>query len=128
MRNDIALIKMYKPVEFNDGISPICLPDCNYDYAGDNANVIGWGALDYDNEYESDLPTQLQEASAHVLPQQKCKYETKYKPYEITDNIMCAGYDEGTKDPCLEDNGGPFIKLDLILTLSKIFWMNRRSV
>ena len=93
MRNDIALIKMDKPVEFIDGIRPICLRDGNYDYAGDNANVIGWGALDYDDEYESDLPTQLQEASAHVLPQQKCKYETKYKPYEITDNIMCAGYE-----------------------------------
>ena len=106
--NDIALIKLDKPVEFNDGIRPICLPDVSEDYAGIDANVIGWGHL----EHNGDLPKQLQEVTVPVMSQQKCKYETKFVPQEITENMMCAGYDEGLQDACQGDSGGALIKTE----------------
>ncbi len=46
--DDIALIKLSKPVQFSDKISTICLPSFSSktsDLIGQNANTIGWYAL-----------------------------------------------------------------------------------
>ena len=42
--NDIALLELEPPIEFNDGVQPICLPpegDDVYDY--DRCVTTGWG-------------------------------------------------------------------------------------
>lgn len=44
--NDIALLKLEKPVEFNEFIQPICLPideELNNRYNQDTMVVAGWG-------------------------------------------------------------------------------------
>lgn len=41
--NDIAIIKLQSPIEFNECVSPICLPEANQDHTGNTCEVSGWG-------------------------------------------------------------------------------------
>ena len=44
--NDLALLKLDKPVQFTRTVSPICLPQSSlFDYAGRSAVATGWGKL-----------------------------------------------------------------------------------
>lgn len=45
--NDIALLELESPVQFDQHIVPICLPDDNEDFVGRMATVSGWGRLKY---------------------------------------------------------------------------------
>jgi hypothetical protein len=48
--NDIALIRLSKPVEWNDLAQPICLPDPEVEnFAGKHGLLAGWG---FDKEGE----------------------------------------------------------------------------
>jgi len=40
---DIAVIRLSKPLEFNDYVQPVCIPTTPAD-AGTNCVAIGWGA------------------------------------------------------------------------------------
>ena len=52
--NDFAIIKLASPVNFNDQVSPICLPSStNYDNVV--ATVTGWGTL-FDGGPQSPQP------------------------------------------------------------------------
>lgn len=42
MRNDIALIKLDKKIEFSDTILPVCFPSGVNSDAGSNGVVTGW--------------------------------------------------------------------------------------
>ena len=41
---DAAIIKLHKPMKFNEYVSPICLPSCKEEtYADVEAVISGWG-------------------------------------------------------------------------------------
>ena len=43
--NDIALLKLANPVDYDLNIIPICLPHDDNKFVGENAWVKGWGRL-----------------------------------------------------------------------------------
>jgi len=103
--NDIALIKLTREIIFNDDIRPVCLPGSDRSYNGHNTTVVGWGKLK-----EGGNPADvLMEVVVPIITQKKCRKQTRYRASEITENMMCAGYDEGVLDACQGDSGGPMI-------------------
>ena len=47
LEDDMALIQLEKPVEFDANIQPICLPRKDEDYTGEEGYVSGWGFTTY---------------------------------------------------------------------------------
>ena len=45
--NDLALLELEKPIQFDAHIVPICMPDDNADFTGRMATVTGWGRVKY---------------------------------------------------------------------------------
>ncbi|EDW91179.1 trypsin Blo t 3 [Drosophila yakuba] len=103
--NDIALLRLNQPLDMGQHrVRPICLPVQSYNFDHELAIVTGWGAQ-REGGFGSET---LREVEVVVLPQSDCRNETTYKPAQITDNMMCAGYlAEGGKDACSGDSGGP---------------------
>lgn len=60
------------------------------------AITTGWGTLKEDGT-PSCL---LQEVEVPVMSNEDCRANTSYHPKMISDNMMCAGYEEGLKDSC----------------------------
>ena len=52
--NDIALLELESPVQFDQHIVPICLPEDNEDFVGRMATVSGWGRLKYGKNFNLD--------------------------------------------------------------------------
>ena len=107
MDNDIAILKLAKPLTLSKDVQPICLPSAGFNPAdGSTCFVSGWGAM---KEGEQNLPTNLQYVGVPVTPQASCN-----KAYSngITANMICAGYATGGKDSCQGDSGGPFVCME----------------
>lgn len=69
--------------------------------------VVGWGKTEQTGA-SSDV---LREVSVSILSNALCKTFTYYG--RVTDNQICAGLVEGSKDSCQGDSGGPlFEKID----------------
>lgn len=103
--NDLALILMDREVRFSAYIRPVCLPTNDRSYNKQQTTIVGWGKTS-----ENGAPANiLQEVQVPVIPQKKCRHETKYRPHEITANMLCAGYDDGKLDACQGDSGGPMV-------------------
>lgn len=81
-------------------------------FAGLNGTVTGWGAT-----AESGAISQtLQEVTVPILSNADCR-ATKYPSQRITDNMLCAGYQEGSKDSCQVINNKFFLSfLSSLLT------------
>ena len=43
LRNDIALLKLSRPVQYKEHIIPVCLPKYKQTFEGKTATVVGWG-------------------------------------------------------------------------------------
>jgi secreted trypsin-like serine protease len=69
---------------------------------GENLLATGWGRLSYQGE----SPIQLQRVQLPLVDRQNCNDENSFNG-EITDNMLCAGYDEGGQSVCHGDSGGP---------------------
>ncbi|XP_067118612.1 atrial natriuretic peptide-converting enzyme-like isoform X2 [Centruroides vittatus] len=108
--NDIALLKLDQPTSFSDHIRPICLPTPSEHiskWEGKTCTVIGWGKL---IEEGHAFPDTLQEVELPVISSEECRRRTVFLPiYQITDNMFCAGYENGGRDACLGDSGGPMM-------------------
>ena len=75
---------------------PVCLPTVDRSYNGHNTTVVGWG-----KQSEGGQPADvLMEVTVPVISQKKCRKQTRYRASEITENMMCAGYDKGILDAC----------------------------
>ncbi|KAH6929037.1 hypothetical protein HPB50_022496 [Hyalomma asiaticum] len=108
--NDIALLKLDKPVDFSDYIRPICLPSDGETVRPRHTSfcvAVGWGKL---LEVGRLFPDTLQEVPLPVLTTEECRRRTLFLPlYNITENMFCAGYERGGRDACLGDSGGPLM-------------------
>ncbi|GFU81962.1 atrial natriuretic peptide-converting enzyme [Trichonephila clavipes] len=108
--NDIALLRMDKPVLFSDYLRPVCLPTAQEDaglWHGRHCSVVGWGKL---YEIGHTFPDSLQEVRLPVISTEECRKRILFLTmYHITDNMFCAGYERGGRDACLGDSGGPLM-------------------
>ncbi|GFY40656.1 prostasin [Trichonephila inaurata madagascariensis] len=108
--NDIALLRMDKPVLFSDYLRPVCLPTAQEDaglWHGHHCSVVGWGKL---YEIGHTFPDSLQEVRLPVISTEECRKRILFLTmYHITDNMFCAGYERGGRDACLGDSGGPLM-------------------
>jgi len=102
--NDIAIVKLATPVQFNNNIQPICLPSSSSDNAADGSFgiVSGWGDL-FENQKQGSK--ELRQVTVPVVSSTDCS-----APYPSLNSTtsFCAGYTEGGKDSCQGDSGGPF--------------------
>ncbi|XP_026865682.2 coagulation factor X [Electrophorus electricus] len=104
--NDIALIKLVKPIKFTKYILSACLPDRDFAervlMLQDDGMVSGFGRL-YEGGPQSTI---LQKLTVPFIDRATCMESTKFK---ISNRMFCAGYDKETKDACQGDSGGPHV-------------------
>uniref|UniRef100_A0A3B4UCU2 trypsin n=1 Tax=Seriola dumerili TaxID=41447 RepID=A0A3B4UCU2_SERDU len=98
--SDIMLIKLSRPATLNSFVRPATLPTkCAND--GTMCKISGWGSL-----RATRYPDKLQCLDAPLLSDDTC---FNAYPFQITENMICAGYLEGGKDSCQGDSGGPMM-------------------
>ncbi|KAK2579372.1 hypothetical protein KPH14_003237 [Odynerus spinipes] len=98
---DASLIQVEGEIEFNDFVKPIKLASSEPS-AGFLVNVTGWGKLSEGGKQ----PGSLQVVSVPIVNRTACQKAYEYEA-EITQSMICAGYDKGGKDSCQGDSGGP---------------------
>merc|ERR1711971_1363585 len=113
LKNDIALVKLQRPVTFRRGLRPACLPD---KYRGfplaslnDKPKVVGWGKTDNNKP----VSPRLQQVSVPLVDNPTCndKYGAAIAGVDIGSTQLCAG--EDGKDSCSGDSGGPMLSSEL---------------
>lgn len=101
--NDISLIQMDHPVTFTEYIQPICLPPPDLVIPNGTPCVVsGWGR----SRKGGKISDVLQEVAVKLMSEERCK---SYEGYanQLTDSMICAGYEKGGRDACSGDSGGP---------------------
>jgi len=103
--NDLALLQFVSPVKYQANILPACLPEDDQDMQGRTGWVTGWGRM----KEGGPLASVLQEIEVPMLNNSACEkmYRKAGHPQHIPHIFLCAGYEEGGKDSCDGDSGGP---------------------
>jgi secreted trypsin-like serine protease len=101
--SDIALLELSSSV--SSDITPISLADStamNTDgQPGDMTRVLGWGATRESGPSSS----QLLRVDVPIVSNSSCSGSYS----GITENMICAGLEQGGKDSCQGDSGGPLV-------------------
>ena len=90
--NDIALIRLDRPVPVTEYTMPICLPSGNVS-PGKSVTVAGWGTVAETSRIHSNV---LRQANVTVLPATNCRVYTEVH-YDST-RQLCAAALDWTKD------------------------------
>ncbi|XP_043644677.1 serine protease grass [Drosophila teissieri] len=96
-KNDIALLRMSKTVEYSDCVRPICLLVDEQLEESASYNAIGWGETE-----SGQFSRVLLETTVHYM---KVSYCTKKFERQIDQSQICAG--SRTSNTCHGDSGGP---------------------
>ena len=67
-----------------------------------NGIAVGWGRTSEGGA----AATILQEVEVPMITTEKC--QASYPDANVTDDMLCAAFEEGGKDACQGDSGGPF--------------------
>ncbi|KAI0238732.1 Chymotrypsin-like elastase family member 2A [Lamellibrachia satsuma] len=101
--NDIALLKLKNPITYTREVAPVCLP--KKDVSVDTICVTtGWGRTQ-----KTGNPSVLNQVRVPIVHRDTCTKPTLWHSNDITENMICAGYDIGRKDACEGDSGGPLM-------------------
>ncbi|XP_014787085.1 transmembrane protease serine 2 [Octopus bimaculoides] len=103
--NDIALLKLSKPLTYNCRTQPICLPkDDKPLKTGRFCKIAGWGMT-----FGKGSRTALNELTLPVINGSLCGSLEYYGNRYHEENMVCLGYPEGGLDACNGDSGGPMV-------------------
>jgi len=120
MSNDMALIEVRKPIQFNEFVQPACLPDDVSDKPtslyepGTLALISGWGEMDPkspEQQRPGRSPKILRAASVPLIEWNECKNANPIYQEMVTETMTCAGYMKGGIDGCQGDSGGPLVEV-----------------
>ncbi|MEM7538532.1 MAG: serine protease [Chloroflexota bacterium] len=106
MDGDVALLLLEEALTLDANVSTISLATAAV-AGGTDAMTSGWGVMgDSANE---GIPEILQKVDVPIVSTETCN-----EAYggEITDGMICAGFQEGGKDSCYGDSGGPLVISD----------------
>ncbi|XP_060870414.1 venom protease-like isoform X1 [Metopolophium dirhodum] len=105
-KNDIALLKLKKSVEFGQFIQPICLPILSHHRATSLVEselfLVGWGSTMINPRSDP-----LMEVQVPVVDNSECKQIYNTYKINIDDTHLCAG--RKGKNGCSGDSGGPLM-------------------
>ncbi|XP_015905531.1 trypsin-1-like [Parasteatoda tepidariorum] len=106
--NDIALLKLMKPIGYESYVWPACLPDHEEDFSGQQGTIMGWGFLQENGGVRAKI---LQKVQVPIMNRTQCQnlFDEAKKRVKFHDGQICAGYREGKKDSCQGDSGGPLV-------------------
>lgn len=103
---DIAVIHLNRPATIQQGVDLVCFPDDNVRFPpGSHCWITGWGTL----QPGGSSPEELQQAKVPLVSNQECTKNGSYPQYEITPEMLCAGFPLGGVDACQGDSGGPLV-------------------
>ena len=90
--NDIAIIRLDRPVTVNEQTTPICLP-VNHVTPGTQVTVAGWGTIAETSRVHSDV---LRQAPVHILPAASCRVYMDV--HYDSSKQLCAAAPDWSKD------------------------------
>ncbi|CAF1141948.1 unnamed protein product [Rotaria sordida] len=100
--NDIALVRLAQPVQFNNYVSAICLPGPN-PQESQRVTVAGWGVL----SSSGNVASSLRQVSVSVMNNQAEKVYGNN--FDVRRQIGAGIPNLGGKDSCQGDSGGPLM-------------------
>uniref|UniRef100_K7FGE2 Peptidase S1 domain-containing protein n=1 Tax=Pelodiscus sinensis TaxID=13735 RepID=K7FGE2_PELSI len=100
--NDFMLLELNKPVQLNDFVKTIRLAT-RCPTPGTRCRVSGWGTITSPKKQRPDV---LQCADIYTVSRARC-LETY--PGKITENMFCAGVEQGGIGSCKGDSGSPVV-------------------
>ncbi|KYM93572.1 Serine protease easter [Cyphomyrmex costatus] len=110
-KNDIAIIRLDKPVVYNEHVKPICMMRgelLKMDFVGGTAEVAGWGIFDLNDPKPSTI---LQTVKLPIVEMDRCVIAFKRYAELSEEEQMCVGGVPG-QDSCGGDSGGPLMKVN----------------
>nr|XP_012225654.1 PREDICTED: transmembrane protease serine 9 [Linepithema humile] len=113
--DDIALLELARAISWSESVKPACLPVATgkpgYSAFGDVQGVVaGWGWLGEDRSRYKRADV-LQKVEVRVVANTVCRewYASQGKSILVESTQMCAGWEQGMRDSCWADSGGPLM-------------------
>lgn len=116
--NDIALLQLNRSVTLNRHVVPVCLP--TKDLVQQELlmvryhTVSGWGKRTLGGNEQHDVGNSapvspfLRKLSVPIIANSQCSQRSQFN---FTNNMLCAGYLEGSQQSCRGDDGSPLVSL-----------------
>ncbi|XP_061396608.1 phenoloxidase-activating factor 2-like [Musca vetustissima] len=108
--NDVALLILNEPFEWQENIRPICLPESNINVDNQRCYATGWGKDNFNREGQ--YQTILKKIDLPIVPHDQCEENLRQTRlglrYELHESFICAGGEKG-KDTCKGDGGSPLV-------------------
>jgi len=104
--NDIALIRLDNPIQFDNNVQPVLLVcdqqvQLGVEDVGQTSWITGWG----EDEGTANNPNQLQVVDVPITE------TSNYGGNQIDADMIMAGFSNGGYDSCQGDSGGPMVVL-----------------
>ncbi|XP_070211602.1 serine proteinase stubble-like isoform X2 [Littorina saxatilis] len=124
--NEIAVLRLSRPLTFDSYVSPVCLPDANSTLPA-RCTVAGWGATATGPDFSQSghgsgiFTNELQEVTLWAYNSSQCRltfpdfksYNNNSIDYYLTEGVMCAANGtHGGQDACTRDEGSPLVCLE----------------
>ena len=105
--NDIAILELENEIERKPHIVPVCMPKLTDEFEGRVGIVSGWGRLKHGGE----TPEKLHQVSVPIMENEECQemFTRSGHKKTVRKSFLCAGYQQGKKDSCEGDSGGPLM-------------------